>query len=89
MQNFRPHLFRKHLCVFIITLFYYSNVEFAINNKIFTKKDIIIGKMPIMLGSTHCHLFGKTQPELQKMNECPYDPRGYFIIKGTEKVALI
>ena len=59
------------------------------NNKVFSKKDIIIGKMPIMLGSTHCHLFGKSEAEVGRMKECPHDPRGYFIIRGTEKVALI
>jgi DNA-directed RNA polymerase III subunit RPC2 len=24
-----------------------------------------------------------------KAKECPYDPRGYFVIKGVEKVILI
>jgi DNA-directed RNA polymerase III subunit RPC2 len=23
------------------------------------------------------------------MNECPYDPKGYFIVEGVEKVMLI
>lgn len=26
---------------------------------------------------------------MAKLNECPYDPGGYFIVKGTEKVILI
>lgn len=42
-----------------------------------------------MLGSSNCHLTGKSHKELAEMTECPYDPRGYFIIKGTEKVILI
>ena len=45
--------------------------------------------MPIMLGSTHCHLYKKKESEITKMNECIYDPKGYFILKGTEKVVLI
>eukprot|EP00826_Nyctotherus_ovalis_P016589 TRINITY_DN14806_c0_g1_i11.p1 TRINITY_DN14806_c0_g1~~TRINITY_DN14806_c0_g1_i11.p1 ORF type:complete len:225 (-),score=67.00 TRINITY_DN14806_c0_g1_i11:700-1374(-) len=45
--------------------------------------------MPIMLGSSNCWLRGKTHEELAKMRECPYDPRGYFIIRGVEKVLLI
>jgi DNA-directed RNA polymerase III subunit RPC2 len=24
-----------------------------------------------------------------KLGECPYDPRGYFVVKGVEKVILI
>ena len=45
--------------------------------------------MPIMLGSNHCYLKGKSLKELALIKECPYDPRGYFIIKGTEKVVLM
>lgn len=45
--------------------------------------------MPIMLGSDNCWLNGKNHKELALLQECPYDPRGYFIIKGTEKVMLI
>lgn len=45
--------------------------------------------MPIMLGSSHCWLNGKSPSELAMLKECIYDPRGYFIIKGSEKVLLI
>lgn len=45
--------------------------------------------MPIMLGSCKCNLTDKTETEISKMNECPYDPRGYFIVRGVEKVILI
>ena len=45
--------------------------------------------MPIMLGSSNCWLSGKNHEELARIKECPYDPRGYFIIKGSEKVVLI
>jgi DNA-directed RNA polymerase III subunit RPC2 len=27
--------------------------------------------------------------QLARAKECPYDPRGYFIVKGVEKVILI
>ena len=42
-----------------------------------------------MLGSTNCYLTGKSHKELAEMQECPFDPKGYFIVKGTEKVILI
>jgi DNA-directed RNA polymerase III subunit RPC2 len=51
--------------------------------------NVKIGKMPIMLGSNHCRLKGKNYKELIAMKECPYDPRGYFIINGVEKVILM
>ena len=53
------------------------------------KNNVCIGKLPIMLGCNHCHLKGKKIKELIAMKECPYDPRGYFIINGVEKVILI
>ena len=39
-----------------------------------------------MLRSSNCVLANKSQSELSKMNECPHDPGGYFIVKGQEKV---
>ncbi|KAG9137414.1 hypothetical protein Leryth_021169 [Lithospermum erythrorhizon] len=53
------------------------------------KSNVTIGRMPIMLRSSHCVLYGKDEEELAKLGECPLDPGGYFIIKGTEKVILI
>ena len=50
---------------------------------------IFIGKVPIMLGSVLCHLRGKTDRELIELGECPKDPLGYFIIKGSENVIMI
>jgi DNA-directed RNA polymerase III subunit RPC2 len=52
------------------------------------KQGVVIGRMPLMLKSCRCILEGKSEEELAKMNECPYDPGGYFIIKGVEKVIL-
>lgn len=45
--------------------------------------------MPIMLRSSNCVLTNKSHYELAKLNECPHDPGGYFIINGQEKVILI
>lgn len=45
--------------------------------------------MPIMLRSSNCILNEKSNAELSKLNECPYDPGGYFVVRGTEKVILI
>ena len=53
------------------------------------RKNIPLGRMPVMLRSSKCWLSGATNTEMEKMNECPLDPGGYFIIGGTEKVILI
>jgi DNA-directed RNA polymerase III subunit RPC2 len=45
--------------------------------------------MPMMLGASNCWLSNKTEEELSRIKECPYDPRGYFIVKGVEKVIVI
>ncbi|KAL7157927.1 hypothetical protein ABFS83_02G108700 [Erythranthe nasuta] len=53
------------------------------------KRDVIIGRMPVMLRSCCCILHGKDEEELAKYGECPLDPGGYFVVKGNEKVLLI
>ncbi|KAH3763367.1 DNA-directed RNA polymerase III subunit RPC2 [Pelomyxa schiedti] len=53
------------------------------------RKGVQIGRIPIMLRSSHCILANETPDEMTKNGECPLDPGGYFIIKGVEKVMLI
>lgn len=43
-----------------------------------------LGKVPIMVGSMYCN----TQLAPQENKECEYDPGGYFIINGNEKVLI-
>ena len=45
--------------------------------------NIVIGKVPIMVGSKYCVL-----NEKNKEDECIYDLGGYFIINGNEKVII-
>jgi DNA-directed RNA polymerase III subunit RPC2 len=42
-----------------------------------------------MLRSDKCVLNGKTPEQLAAIQECLYDPGGYFIVKGVEKVILM
>lgn len=53
------------------------------------RKDIAIGRIPIMLRSSRCRLAGKNDRQMAYMNECALDPGGYFIVNGTEKVILV
>jgi DNA-directed RNA polymerase III subunit RPC2 len=53
------------------------------------RRNVPLGRMPVMLRSSKCRLSGATNAQMELMNECPLDPGGYFIINGTEKVILI
>ncbi|GIY60587.1 DNA-directed RNA polymerase III subunit RPC2 [Caerostris extrusa] len=64
-------------------------IEYFKSQQRVIKKDVNIGKMPIMLRSSKCTLHGQTPFELARMNECPLDPGGYFVVNGTEKVILM
>ncbi|CAH1183423.1 unnamed protein product [Phaedon cochleariae] len=65
------------------------DIEYTRGTQRVAKKGLLIGRMPIMLRSSNCVLSNKSEFELAKMNECPLDPGGYFVVKGTEKVILI
>ena len=50
--------------------------------------EVFIGELPVMIRSKLCHLYDLAEEELLKANEDPYDPGGYFIINGTERVLI-
>eukprot|EP01147_Barroeca_monosierra_P008740 gene8741-1123_t len=52
------------------------------------RTNVHLGTIPIMLRSAFCLLSGKKNDDLYRLNECPLDPGGYFIINGSEKVLL-
>ena len=47
-----------------------------------------IGDIPIMVKSKVCHLSDMDKEELIRVGEDPYDPGGYFIVNGTERVIV-
>ncbi len=49
---------------------------------------IFIGKIPIMVRSSFCHLHGLGEADMVRYDECPHDQGGYFIINGSEKVIV-
>lgn len=65
------------------------DIEYTRGNQRIVRNNLPIGRMPIMLRSSNCVLNGKSPAEMAKLNECPMDPGGYFITRGTEKVILI
>ena len=52
------------------------------------RKQIFVGKLPVMLKSKYCVLYQLDEARLYSYNECPYDQGGYFIINGSEKVLI-
>ncbi|KAG0417086.1 DNA-directed RNA polymerase III subunit RPC2, partial [Dictyocoela roeselum] len=75
----------------------YVDIEYTRNREVVKKRDVFIGKIPVMLRSDLCHLrdpdvFLSSESRFRRharMSECPLDPGGYFIINGTEKVILM
>lgn len=49
---------------------------------------ISLARIPMMIGTTKCNLYGKTVEQRKKLGECEYDRGGYFIIKGKERVLV-
>lgn len=90
-EQVTPHMCRLSDMTYAAPI--YVNVEYVQGSHdqktIVEKNDVIIGRMPIMLRSCCCVLHGKDESELARYGECPLDPGGYFVIKGTEKVMLI
>ncbi|KAN0110233.1 DNA-directed rna polymerase-like protein III subunit [Hyaloscypha variabilis] len=65
------------------------DIKYIRGKEIISRKNIAIGRLPIMLRSSKCRLAGKNDREMAHMNECALDPGGYFIVNGTEKVILV
>ena len=67
------------------------DVEYTKGSEVIVRRGVEIGRMPLMLRSSLCVLSGHERDEvaMARMNECPLDPGGYFIVNGTEKVILI
>jgi len=65
------------------------DIEYTRGQQRVIRNGLTIGRMPIMLRSSNCVLAGKSEAELAKLNECPHDPGGYFVVRGQEKVILI
>lgn len=64
-------------------------VRYTRGEEIMVQKGVRIGCIPVMLRSDICTLHGKTAADLTTVGECPLDPGGYFVVRGTEKVMLM
>jgi len=64
----------------------YITIKLKTGDKIDVFENCFLGKMPIMVKSKYCNLDQKEYIENTK--ECEYDPGGYFIVNGSEKVLI-
>ncbi|KAI0316968.1 beta and beta-prime subunits of DNA dependent RNA-polymerase [Amylostereum chailletii] len=64
-------------------------IQYTRGKNVVRRANVNIGRIPIMLRSNKCVLTGRSEAELARMSECPLDPGGYFVVKGTEKVILV
>jgi len=51
--------------------------------------DVEIGRIPILVKSKICNLYGLGKEELEKEYVDPLDPGGYFIVNGNERVMVM
>lgn len=65
------------------------DIEYLRDDKHVSRTNVLIGHLPIMLRSNRCVLAGRSEEELAALGECPLDPGGYFIVRGSEKVVMI
>ncbi|KAF4694936.1 DNA-directed RNA polymerase III subunit RPC2 [Perkinsus olseni] len=65
------------------------DISYVRGREVVRKNGVCVGRLPVMLRSKLCRLHDATTEQMERMQECPHDPGGYFIIKGTEKVLLM
>ncbi|BFZ55588.1 DNA-directed RNA polymerase III complex subunit Rpc2 [Savitreella phatthalungensis] len=86
-SDITPHECRLRDLSYAATVF--VDVEYTRGKQIVRRKGVAIGRMPIMLRSNKCILTNQDEASMARMSECPLDPGGYFVVKGTEKVILV
>lgn len=69
---------------------YYVDIVNKLNNGMEERRSKFhIATIPLMVGSFYCWLYNRTPEELLALGENPYDPWGYFILGGTERIILL
>jgi DNA-directed RNA polymerase subunit B len=53
------------------------------------KQVVEIARIPVMVKSKFCNLYGLPKEKLIEMGEDPYDPGGYFVINGNERAIMM
>ncbi len=64
------------------------SVSYLADKKTVAEEEVFIGRIPIVVKSKFCNLYGLSREDLVKLKEDPNDPGGYFIINGTERIII-
>lgn len=57
--------------------------------KVIKRERMAFCKIPVMIGSVACYLYGSSKTKLLEQKECIVDPHGYFIMEGFKKTILL
>ena len=85
--NLTPMIARLRNITYAAPLYLY--VSFYVDGEERRRERVFIGMLPIMVKSSKCVLSKATPEEQVKLGEDPYDPGGYFIINGSERVVVM
>lgn len=83
-EKLYPHYCRENTYPYTGSITTDCEVTKTNGEKITTSLEL--GKLPIMVGSKKCNLYGKSDEELIRLNECISDPFGYFILKSERSI---
>ncbi len=64
------------------------SISYLADKKTVAEEEVFIGRIPIVVKSKFCNLYGLSREDLIKLKEDPNDPGGYFIINGTERIII-
>lgn len=95
-QLMTPHLARMNSLTYGVNLYVDINIHIETINEdgVIERQEtkvpnVIIGKIPVMVRSKACVLtMMPGLAEQEGKHECRYDPGGYFIVNGNEKVVI-
>jgi DNA-directed RNA polymerase II subunit RPB2 len=87
---FLPHMCRLENKTYSLEIRADIDIEYTFEKEVVlrTFPNILIGKIPLMLKSSLCHLSTMDSDKLYQAGECKFELGGYFIIGGAEKVLL-
>jgi DNA-directed RNA polymerase subunit B len=66
----------------------YLEMAYTSDDREGVEEYIHIGDIPVMLKSRLCLLYGNSSDALISLGEDPFDPGGYFIVNGSERVIV-
>lgn len=55
---------------------------------VITKNNVEIISLPIMVKSSHCNLYGRSEKDMLALGEDPMEVGGYFVLSGSEKIIV-